>query len=363
MCMNPNYVVWNRALNKWMFPSKKNLKEYGADWSKTLFVPCGKCPECKAKWRTQLGQRMRWELEKYKGNCCFLTLTVNKENLQKVFPGYSLDHTYFQKFMKRLRRHLEYRGFTGKIKYLVCGEYGHDNGRPHFHAIIMGWRPDQEDLIFRGKTKKHYEKFESKLIQRLWSDPDATEKEIKKFNKDNPGIVYKNGGEYDYMPLGLVDVSLDVNENTAPYMVKYMVKFAEISKDEFTVNTKINDDEWILDNPVRKPYLVYPKVMIGLDYFLDHIDQIITNGFIMDSRGKYLGIPPCFIKYLKNSEDLEMQNYYLIHKYRSDEFIEEQKKILEVLCGSDWYVVQLEYLREQGRIRREMYESMKNNNR
>lgn len=351
MCMNPQFVMFNAKSEKYQFQGRS---QHCGDFKDkpALIVPCGKCPECRAKWRTQLAQRVRWELEEYKNNCCFITLTVNNENLDKVFPNGSLNHEYFQKFMKRLRRHLEYRGFQGRIKYLMCGEYGHDNGRPHYHAIIMGWRPSDSDLRLPRRSQKGYMTYESELIQRLWSNPDATDREIEEFNINNPQIVRKNGKDYDYMPLGLVNVSLRVDENTAPYMVKYMVKFAEVKSDEFYVNGQ----------QVRKPYLVYPKKVLGIDYFIDHIEQIMSNGFVMDSRGKYVGIPRAFVKFLEKSEDLEFQNYFELYKIRCEEFIKERRRCLELL-GYDTFAKQYQYECEQGKVRREMYEAMKNNNR
>lgn len=363
MCMNPLAVHWDDYRGQYCFGGSTSRsrtrfdhlkREYKPIGNKnSLIVPCGRCPECRAKWRTQLAQRVRWELEKYKHNCCFITLTVNDYCIDEVFPNRSLQHDYFQLFMKRLRRHLEYHGFKGKIKYLMCGEYGeNENHRPHFHAILFGWKP--EDLRYDGKSKKGYTQYVSELLQRLWKKVGVTQKEIDRFNNDprNINIVRRNGGDFDYLPLGFVKVSTDVREDTAPYMVKYILKYSEIKKDEFELNGEA----------VRKPYVVYPKCILGLDYFLEHIEQIMANGFILNSKGTYVGIPRSFIKFLENSEDLELQNYLILHKFRCMEFIEERRKILEVM-GYKTFCEQFEYEREQGRVRREMYEAMKNNNR
>lgn len=59
----------------------------------------------------------------------FITLTYAPD----FFPPHgSLDYTDFQKFMKRLRKR---KGFT---RFYMCGEYGDNFGRPHFHAILFG---------------------------------------------------------------------------------------------------------------------------------------------------------------------------------------------------------------------------------
>lgn len=351
MCMNPSFVMWNAKTNKYQF---QGMSKHCSDFKDkpALVVPCGKCPECRSKWRTELAQRVRWELQKYKNNCCFLTLTVNKECLNEVFPNGSLKHEYFQLFMKRLRRHLEYNGFKGKIKYLMCGEYGHDNGRPHFHAILFGYRPD--DLKYDGSSQKGYVQYTCDMLQKLWKKVGASQKEIDDFNNDpaNKYIIKRNGGKFDYLPLGFIKVSTNVTEHTAPYMVKYMVKYAEIKQDEFEVNGQ----------QVKKPYLVYPKTRLGIDYFIEHIDQIMNNGFILDSRGQKQRIPRSFLKFLENSEDIEYQNYFELYKIHCEEFIRERREIL-VALGYETFGEQYAYELEQGEVRRKIYEQFKNKNR
>lgn len=61
----------------------------------------------------------------------FLTLTYSDEHLP---ADYSVRKPIFQKFMKRLRKSL-----LGNIRFYACGEYGDENGRPHYHALVFGW--------------------------------------------------------------------------------------------------------------------------------------------------------------------------------------------------------------------------------
>ena len=314
MCMSPLKIYWDKVEHKFQFNSKNpDLWHYA-------IVPCGRCPDCKKKWRTQLAQRVRYELSKYSYNeVCFLTLTVNDDKLQEVFPNGSLDHGYFQKFMKRLRRRLEYHGFKGKIKYLVSGEYGEKEGRPHFHIILFGWKP--ADMRYRGKSKKGYKTYKSDLLEEIWG-------------------------------AGFVDVG-DVDPHSAPYMVKYICKFSEISSDEFIVNGK----------NVRKPYIVYPKKILGIDYFLDNIEQILSNGYVLDTRGKKVGIPRSFLKYCdKCDDDPYIMLLYQQYQERVKESIVETNK--ELMCKYDLHYLDIyPWLLQQGQIRREIYNSFKNVNR
>lgn len=88
----------------------------------------------------------------------FLTLTYTDNNLP---DDHSLNHEHFQKFMKRLRKR------TGKkIAYYMCGEYGDNTSRPHYHACLFGedFRSDR-DLYSRSNGNNLYR---SDLLDDLW---------------------------------------------------------------------------------------------------------------------------------------------------------------------------------------------------
>lgn len=66
----------------------------------------------------------------------FVTLTYDPMHLPISPNGHmTLDKGEFPRFMKRLRKIIP-RGTI--LKYYACGEYGTDNSRPHYHAIIFG---------------------------------------------------------------------------------------------------------------------------------------------------------------------------------------------------------------------------------
>lgn len=100
--------------------------------------------------------RLLNEASMYEDNC-FITLTYRKEDLEP------LSKEVAQKFIKRLRKRLEPK----LIRYYLVGDYGEENERPHYHALIFGWSPEEKDLYeasrFRGKTY-----YASKLLGSLW---------------------------------------------------------------------------------------------------------------------------------------------------------------------------------------------------
>lgn len=64
----------------------------------------------------------------------FVTLTISPESdlWQSRSNPWTLCYKDFQDFMKRLRFHL------GATRFFMCGEYGSEGGRPHYHALLFG---------------------------------------------------------------------------------------------------------------------------------------------------------------------------------------------------------------------------------
>ena len=95
-------------------------------------VNCGKCPYCKKRrvnsWVFRLLEEDKISLSSY-----FITLTYDGNNVP-ITPNkfMTLKKRDYQLFMKRLRKLQK-----TKIKYYAVGEYGTDNWRPHYHAIIF----------------------------------------------------------------------------------------------------------------------------------------------------------------------------------------------------------------------------------
>lgn len=125
-------------------------------------VPCGKCPHCLNTKRNEWVTRAYAHSESFR-NVYFVTLTYRsfypsslssfaphrilfdylgdagwiKDSFNKLHRDcYSpsvLVKKHYQDFLKRLRKNT---GLTD-ITYMVCGEYGHEYGRPHFHLVLF----------------------------------------------------------------------------------------------------------------------------------------------------------------------------------------------------------------------------------
>lgn len=123
-----------------------------------LELPCGQCVGCRAQRAADWAIRCVNEASVHAENS-FVTLTYNDEFLPKD-GGLRVED--LQRFFKRVRRRV------GRVRYFACGEYGDQNGRPHFHACVFGhgFFGDRTRLDRPGKPL-----FQSRQLDELWSDP------------------------------------------------------------------------------------------------------------------------------------------------------------------------------------------------
>lgn len=121
-------------------------------------IPCGRCIGCRLERSRQWAIRCVHEAQMHENNC-FVTLTVNDENMEDVFPHRSLAKRPFQLFMKRLRKEV------GNVRYFQCGEYGEQFARPHYHVCFFGFDPIDKYLWTARDGNRLYR---SPLLEKLW---------------------------------------------------------------------------------------------------------------------------------------------------------------------------------------------------
>lgn len=87
---------------------------------------------------------------------CFATFTYKEAPF-----GTSLKYTDFQLFMHRLRKSLR-----RPVRFFVAGEYGGQTWRPHFHAALFGYWPD--DSVYYRKSPAGNRLYRSDKLDALW---------------------------------------------------------------------------------------------------------------------------------------------------------------------------------------------------
>lgn len=128
------------------------------DVVQTLSLPCGQCIGCRLERSRQWAIRCQHEASLYEDNC-FITLTYNDFNLP---DGGSLVYSDFQRFMKRLRKCYP----LSKIRFYMCGEYGDDLSRPHYHACLFNF--NFVDRVLHSKSSAGFNIYRSASLERLW---------------------------------------------------------------------------------------------------------------------------------------------------------------------------------------------------
>jgi hypothetical protein len=156
-CNNIKYAWQSTVQNKnGKYPL---LFQYGKNCGTQLEIPCGKCIACKLEHSRQWALRCEHEISLHSENT-YITLTYDQEHIPSTG---SLVKKDFQDFMKRYRKSISPK----KIRYFMCGEYGDELSRPHYHAIIFGHEfPD----AYHFKTKKDIKYYRSPQLEKLWTN-------------------------------------------------------------------------------------------------------------------------------------------------------------------------------------------------
>ncbi|AXH75429.1 MAG: replication initiator protein [Microviridae sp.] len=120
-------------------------------------LPCGQCAGCRIDRAREWTIRCMHEASCHEKNS-FVTLTYSDENIP---AGNTLVYEDFQLWIKRLRKHTQ-----TPLRYFMCGEYGSQTERPHYHALIFGYQfPDLQPW---GITPQGHQTYRSATLEKLW---------------------------------------------------------------------------------------------------------------------------------------------------------------------------------------------------
>ena len=122
-------------------------------------VPCGSCLGCRQAKARDWALRSCMELDSL-GKGLFITLTFDPQHCPLEVSKRDV-----QLFMKRLRKCFEGR----TVRFLACGEYGGQTGRPHYHLIVFGLGLDDLPGSFLVRSGSLSEAlYSSPTISHLW---------------------------------------------------------------------------------------------------------------------------------------------------------------------------------------------------
>lgn len=171
-------------------------------------LPCGRCIGCRMRRASDWSLRVMHEAQLWPENC-FVTLTYGHGCLPK--DG-SLEHRDFQLFMKRLRKR------AGKeVRFYMCGEYGDEKGRPHYHACLFN--VDFRDRNPIGKSGSGELFYESKALAGLWGHGNCS---VQDLTAGTAGycaqyIMKKTLGDDAELAYSFVDEDGEIHFRKPPY--------------------------------------------------------------------------------------------------------------------------------------------------
>lgn len=123
-------------------PTIRRMFKAGYLDSPNLEVSCGKCINCKVVKQSQLAFLCNKELQTVYSSgrgASFVTLTYTDLNVPINKQGkLTLRKDDMKKFIKRMRRSMEYHGDQTPFKTIYTGEYGGKFARPHYHIVFLG---------------------------------------------------------------------------------------------------------------------------------------------------------------------------------------------------------------------------------
>lgn len=283
-----------------------------------LKLPCGKCVGCRLEYSRQWANRCMLEL-KYHDSAYFLTLTYDDYHVPRSYypdpstgeamPSLTLCKRDWQLFMKRLRKAFP----DDRLRFYMCGEYGDQTQRPHYHAIVFGLHLN--DLVPFSRSVQGYQYYTSESVQRCWSVRS---------------VVQSLDGSEDCVtplaPVGYVVVG-EVTWETCAYTARYIMK-------------KLNGPEaqFYSDFNLEKPFvLMSRKPGIARQYYDDHPD-IYEYDYINLStdRGGRKVRPPRYYDKLFDLEQPEKLAEIKIIRRRQAEALEAARLAATTLQSEEY---------------------------
>lgn len=192
---------------------------------------------------------------------CFITLTYDGDNVPST-----LIYSDFQKFMKRLRKKF------GAVRFYMCGEYGEQFDRPHFHACLFGIDFSEDRVVFKELSNGRL--YVSKSLESLWS--------------------------FGFSSIG------DVTIESAAYVAGYVMKkiTGDMAEDHYKSFDPYTGEIFCKEPEFSRMSL---KPGIGAKFAAKYGAELVANGFAVVS-GKKCAIPKFYDSILQSSFAKELQD-------------------------------------------------------
>lgn len=208
-------------------------------------LPCGRCIGCRMEKARQWGIRCLHEKKMWPDNS-YVTLTYNDKFMP---PGGSLCLRDVQLFMKRLRK-ARNASASNPIRFFLGGEYGDENKRPHYHALLFNC--GFADRVLHGQNKRGEPLYISRELERLWS--------------------------VDGEPLGFCTIG-EVTFDSAVYCAKYALK--KVNGDMAAAHYEIMDEDGIIHDRRPEFAVMSRRPGIGATYYEKYGNEVLRSDSVV----------------------------------------------------------------------------------
>lgn len=255
-CYNPVRAWYSNTVNETTGKRQLTFSRSSANTDMELSLPCGKCMGCRIMYAMEWSLRCMHEAQLHENNC-FITLTYDPEHLPQ--DG-SLNKRDFQLFMKRLRKQIA----PTKVRYYMCGEYGDQLSRPHYHILLFGYDfPDKQKFKYRSKSVL----YTSSQLEELWP--------------------------YGFSTIGAL------TRETAQYVAKYATK---------KINGKMADEHY--QGKMPEFALMSNRPGIGKQYVDKYKKELFQHDTVV-SNGMELPVPNYYYKQMSAEEQQDLKDRHV----------------------------------------------------
>ncbi|QCS36057.1 hypothetical protein [Capybara microvirus Cap1_SP_108] len=225
-----------------------------------------------------------------------------------------------QLFLKRLRINLKRQfGLSDKLRYFLCGEYGEERGRPHYHMILFGL--DVSPSSYRCRDSNSYSKAYAldsvfRCIQDSWS---LGRIECEPVTESNLRYVAK------YTTKTSMDSAPSIEWD---YYIRQCLNYLKH-------NCPMKCDSFCFDSAKRflrslRDFDIYPygqkpfhrqSLGLGYDFFYKNIDSFAHKPYFTSASSKIrYSFPKCFYDRYKRTTFRLYQNS-LLQKYDFESYV------------------------------------------
>lgn len=266
--------------------------------SHAFLSPCGKCSQCVASkvsaYTFLVDKEMQSPLYRNSGSS-FVDLTYDNNHLPISSAGsMTLVKSDLQKFFKRLRINFVRAGYDIPLKYVSCGEYGTDFGRPHYHIALLGVARALAEPLCRQSWSNGYGGFVQCGVLEL----SGVSYVLKYLSKAHPfgSVLEEYNARQALPPFVLVSKGLGLN------WVRNHIN--DIVNDGFCYRDPKSGEKRLFPRRIRE----YVEAYTGVDprpYVDNYMKSIDTHGMTLDDYNSfrdYNNARNAYLKSIKNGK-------------------------------------------------------------